>query len=264
MRQATQLTQRHHSEPKDHSMNMRLFPFSLILLPLVAAGWLPVHGQTAANADQPVLIVMEGVPLPDAIRNLARQAGMNLILDPVLTGSSPGADGTRYKVPTINIRLENMTARAAMEEILKGHKLVLIENPATAVFRITFADRGAKPVEATQVIGDTNKIIPLLIMDDVPLAEALRQLTTAAGLKVVLDGNLSGAPDSTGRRMPQPFVSFRWEKLSAAQALAALLDAYDLQMRLTADGETYRISTKPKPDNNAGSPKPAQNPSAGK
>lgn len=245
-------------------MNMRLFPFSLMLLPLIAAGWLPSHGQTPASADQPVLIQMEGVPLPDAIRNLARQAGMNLILDPVLSGSSPGADGTLYKAPTINQRLENMTARAAMEAILKEHKLVLIENPATTVFRITFADRNAKPVEAAQVIGDTNRIIPLLIMDDARLAEAVRQLTTAAGLKVVLDGNLSGAPDATGRRMPQPFVSFRWEKLSAAHALAALLDAYDLQMVLTADGETYRVSTKPKPDNKAGSPKPAQNPSAGK
>jgi hypothetical protein len=264
MRPATQLPQQHHFEPKDHSMNMRLFPFSLMLLTLVAAGWLPANGQTPASADQPVLIQMDGVPLPDAIRNLARQAGMNLILDPVLTGSSVDANGKFYQPPTVTKRLENITARAAMEEILKGHKLVLIENPATTVFRITFADRGAKPVKAAQVTGDTNKINPLFIMDDVPLADAVRQLATAAGLKVVLDDNLSGVPDSTGRRMPQPFVSFRWEKLSAAQALAALLDAYDLQMRLAADGETYRISTKPKPDSKTGSPKPAQNPSAGK
>lgn len=245
-------------------MNMRLFPFSLMLLPLVAVAWLPAHGQTPANSDQPVMIILSDTPLPDAIRNLARQANMNLILDPVLTGSSPGADGMPYKAPTINKRLENMTARAAMEEILKEHKLVLIQNPATTVFRITFADRGAKPVETAQVIGDTNKISPLLIMDDVPMADAMRQLATAAGLKVVFDGHLSGAPDSTGRRVPQPFVSFRWEKLSAAQALAALLDAYDLQMRLTADGGTYRVSTKPKPDSNVGSPKPTTKPSSGK
>jgi hypothetical protein len=264
MRQATKLPQPHHSEPKDNSMNMRLFPFSLILLPLVAAGWLPAHGQTAANSDQPVLIQLEGVPLPDAIRNLARQADMNLILDPVLTGSSPDANGKPYRPPSVTKRLENKTTRAALEEILKEHKLVLIESPATTVSRITFADRNAKPVEAAQVIGDTNMIKSPVIIEDIPLTMALRELAKAAGLKIELDAGLSGGLNSQGRMTPESYVSLRWEKLSAAQALAAVMDTYDLQMTLTADGETYQISTKPKPDSKAASPEKAQKPVTGK
>jgi len=220
--------------------------------------------QPATGVDQPTLIVLEDVPLPDAIRNLARQATMNFILDPELTSTSIDASGKFHRPPSVTKRLENKTTRAAMEEILKDHKLVLIENPATTVYRITFADRNAKPVEAAQVIGDTNMIKSPVIIEDIPLTMALRELAKAAGLKVELDAGLSGGLNSQGRMTPESYVSLRWEKLSAAQALAAVVDTYDLQMTLTADGKTYRISPKPKPENKTGSTQPTPNSSPAK
>src|SRR5437879_2702402 len=51
----------------------------------------PADNQEAVSRD-PVLplIVIEEVPLPDAIRNLARQMNLNYILDPRVPGSNFG------------------------------------------------------------------------------------------------------------------------------------------------------------------------------
>lgn len=235
-------------------MNMRLF--SLILSPLLFI----ITSQLPANAQ---MIVLEDVPLRDAIWNLARQADMKLILDPVLTGSAPDADGKYYRAPSVSKRLENVTARAALEQILADHKLVLIENPVTTVYRITFANRGTKPVPASQVIGNTNNVIPLLLMDEVPLNEALNQLARQAGLKIALDPKVLGAPATPGARPPTlpPRVSFRWENISGAQALAAVLDAYDLKLVKPATGDQYEVSPKAMTESQPGSPEKPKAPS---
>ena len=236
----------------------------ILTVAVVAIGSNPANGQTDASSSIP-LIVIDSVPLTDAIRNLARQGRMNLILDPKLSGSFVGPDGKFVRQPEINARWENLTARQALERLLTEQKLVLIESPATTVVRITFADRGAKAVEASHVIGDTNKLVPLMILDDVPLGAALSQLARGAGLNVELDPTLSGAAmDSRGRMTPQPTVSLRWEQLSSAQALAAVLDAYDLQMVKDATGDKFRISPKAKTDIKPDSSEKAQKPAAEK
>lgn len=201
---------------------------------------------------------MEHVSLNMAIQNLARQEGMNLIFDPVLSGSSRGSDGEFYKQPYINARWENITPREAIGRLVKEHKLVLIDNPATTVARITFADRGAKPVDAAQVIGNTNKIVPVMILDYVPLGEALSQLAREAGLDVELNSVVSPAGMDPRKQWPPLTVSFRWEQLSSAQALAAVLDAYDLQMVKDAAGEKFLVSPKAKTDIKPATPEKAQ------
>src|SRR5262249_42039401 len=70
---------------------------------------------TATNAPvQPggviPLIVMDDVPLTDAIKNLARQAGLNYILDPKVAFGQPGPDGRPIPQPSVSIRWENVTA----------------------------------------------------------------------------------------------------------------------------------------------------------
>src|SRR5437016_104107 len=56
------------------------------------------------------LIVMDDVPLTDAIKNLARQAGLNYMLDPKVAFGQVGADGKPVPQPTVSIRWENVTA----------------------------------------------------------------------------------------------------------------------------------------------------------
>lgn len=67
-----------------------------------------------------------------------------------------------------------------------------------------------------------DEVIPLIQMDNVPLTDALRQLARKARLNVILDLRLSEIPYSGMA------VSIRWEKVTAREALTALLDNYGL------------------------------------
>ena len=76
-------------------------------------------------------------------------------------------------------------------------------------------------------------------MDSVFLTEAVTQLARSASLAVSLDPELSAADfDAQGA------VSFRWERITARQALAALLDNYDLVMIEDRATSAARITRK--------------------
>ena len=82
----------------------------------------------APGAQSPIipLIVMDDVPLPDAIQQLARQAKLNYSLDPQIVS-------LRKKV---SIRWENVTARRALLAVLDNYELLLINDPKTGIARI--------------------------------------------------------------------------------------------------------------------------------
>jgi len=96
---------------------------------------------TNAEPDGVVIptIVMDEVPLTDAIKNLARQAGINYILDPKVVFGPTGADG-RQIVPNISIRWEKVTAEQALTTLLTTYSLQLVEDPKTKIARITVRD----------------------------------------------------------------------------------------------------------------------------
>lgn len=71
--------------------------------------------------------------------------------------------------------------------------------------------------------GTTN--IPLIVMDDVPLADALRNLARHAGFSYMIDPQLFEHWSRTGH----PLVSMRWENVTALQVLAALLHNHNLE-----------------------------------
>jgi len=93
-------------------------------------------------------IVMDEVPLTDAIKNLARQANLNYILDPKVTFGPPTPDG-KIPVPNISIRWENVTAEQALNTLLTTYGLQLVEDPKTKIARITVKDPAAPdPLES--------------------------------------------------------------------------------------------------------------------
>jgi type II secretory pathway component GspD/PulD (secretin) len=105
----------------------------------------PVEADTNAPVAAAVVIptiVMDEVPLTDAIKNLARQAGLNYILDPKVTFGPVGPDG-KSTVPNISIRWENVTAEQALNTLLTTYSLQLIEDPKTKIARITVRDPAA-------------------------------------------------------------------------------------------------------------------------
>jgi len=77
------------------------------------------------------------------------------------------------------------------------------------------------------------EVISLIELREVPLTEALRQLARQARLNVILDPRLSEAPYSNMT------VSVRWEKVTAQEALAALMDNYGLVL-----GESSRAPAR--------------------
>jgi hypothetical protein len=107
--------------------------------------------------------------------------------------------------------------------LLAERKLVLVTNPVTTVARIAPASLGVKPVPASQVGTNLGSVIPLMVMDDILLAEAINKLAVAVPLKISLDAKWAESVEKAGVA-----VSFRWEKITARQALVALLDNHEL------------------------------------
>ncbi len=123
-----------------------------------AADAAPAAPATAAPAEveaQPgaliPLIVMDDVPLTDAIRNLARQAGLNYMLDPKIGYGQPGPEGKAVAQPTVSLRWEKVTAEQALMALLANYNLQLTEDPKTKIARVTVKDPAAPDPLVTRV-----------------------------------------------------------------------------------------------------------------
>jgi type II secretory pathway component GspD/PulD (secretin) len=117
-----------------------------------------VETAPAASAPAPdttgliPLIVMDDVPLTDAIKNLARQAELNYMLDPLIGFGQPAADGRPVPQPTVSIRWENVTAQQALTALLGNYNLQITEDPKSKIARITTKDPAAPDPLVTRII----------------------------------------------------------------------------------------------------------------
>jgi type II secretory pathway component GspD/PulD (secretin) len=107
--------------------------------------------QAAVPASIP-LIQFQDVPITTAIENLARQAGINYLLDPKIGYGQPDANGQVKPEPTLSIRWENITAAQALVALLDNYGLQLVENRQTHIARITTKDPSAPPPLSTRVV----------------------------------------------------------------------------------------------------------------
>ena len=104
------------------------------------------------------------------------------------------------------------------------------------------AESAAAPAEAPV---DAGAIIPLIVMDDVPLTDAIKNLARQAGLNYMLDPKVAfGQTGPDGKPGPQPMVSLRWESVTAQQALGALLNNYNLQITEDPKSKIARVTVK--------------------
>ena len=214
-------------------MNARAYQFAALSMYFAVFSSFPARGQ-ADSAPRIPLIVISNTPFKDAIRNLATQMDTNLILDPRVEGEP------------VTVRWENTSAKAAMDQLLKEQGFTAIYSPATSVCRIVGTNMSVKPVAADQLHGDTNTI-GLIAFDDAPLTMAIANLGRQAGLQIELDPKLTEPTLNAEGKFVRPLhisTSARWKDISAAQALAALLDNYDLSA--TKDQSTGKLRIKPK------------------
>src|SRR5882724_6309522 len=105
----------------------------------------PVETAVVVPAGPPIipLIVMDDVPLTDAIKNLARQASLNYMLDPKISFGQPGPDGKPTPQPSVSIRWENITAAQALNALLNNYSLQLVDDPKNKIARVTVQDPAA-------------------------------------------------------------------------------------------------------------------------
>lgn len=98
------------------------------------------------------LIQFQDVPITTAIENLARQAGINYLIDPKIGYGQPDQNGQIKPEPTLSIRWENVTAEQALMALLDNYNLQLISDRKTQIARITTKDPTAPPPLSTRVV----------------------------------------------------------------------------------------------------------------
>jgi type II secretory pathway component GspD/PulD (secretin) len=137
---------------------------------------------TAAHDPNAIipLIVMDEVPLTDAIKNLARQAGLNYMLDPKINYGGLKPDGTPNTQPTISLRWENLTADQALNAVLKTYNLVIQDDPKTKIALITIKDPAAPDPLVT-------KIIQLKYSDPTNMVSSVQTVLLDKRSKVIAD-----------------------------------------------------------------------------
>lgn len=203
----------------------------------LAIGLFPPLFTVAALAQDKVmpLVKFDDVPIRDAIKNIARQAGINYILDPRVPGTDPGGK------PWITETWTNATAKTAMASLLAQYKLEMVYSPSTTITRIAPVALAVKPVPAGAVNTNDTMTMPLISMEEVPLRDAIINLARQGQLKITFDSSLSAPAFDLNQS-----VSLRWSHVTIPQALAALLDNYGLVLNEDPGGASARISLKPK------------------
>jgi len=116
----------------------------------------PPSASSTTNAGPAVeyipLIAFSDVPITTAIEHLARQAGINYMLDPKIGFGQPDQNGQIKTEPQLSIRWENITAESALLALLDNYSLQLVVDKKTAIDRITMKDPTAPPPLITRVI----------------------------------------------------------------------------------------------------------------
>jgi hypothetical protein len=198
------------------------------------------------NEVRPFIVEMHDMPISRAIEALARNAGVNYLVDSRLCDwwLLPNSDGYSTHEPTVTFCSTNLPAKQALTRILQEHHLALIEDPVTTIARITFTNQVINPADASLVGSVTNKAIPIQF-EDVPITTCLESLARLAGINYLLDPKIGyGMPDNNGQIKPEPVLSVRWENITPIQAFVAICENYDLD--IVNDAATGAIHIKPK------------------
>ena len=108
------------------------------------------------TTDQVVdLVAFDAVPLPDAIRTLALQAGLNIEFDPKLLNPPP-VNGQPVPIPTVTEKWHNVTAMQALTALLDNQDWELLWDAKSHIGRIT-----ARNPNALEPLVETGPAAPL-------------------------------------------------------------------------------------------------------
>src|SRR6185295_1005032 len=98
-----------------------------------------------------------------------------------------------------------------------------VATPSTSVNTGVLPASGLTNSPGTEIARTgTNEVVPLIVINDVPLIDAVKNLARQAGLNYLPDPKLATVTN-------QPNVSMRLENVTAQDALMAVLETYNLQ-----------------------------------
>ena len=136
--------------------------------------------------EQVPLIVIDDVPLTDAIRNLARQSGLNFQFDPRITATNQ---------PAISIRFENVTPQEALDAVLVNHDLKLDRDPRSPIARVTYREPGAEEPLVSRIIqlkySDPTNLIQIVRSTLSPRSQVMADTRTSQLIVTTTERELS-------------------------------------------------------------------------
>jgi len=143
----------------------------------------------AAKPDEPVpLIVIDDVPLTDAIRNLARQAGLNFQFDPRISASNQ---------PNVSIRFENVSATEALNAVLDNYNYTLVKDSKSKIARITIKDPKAEEPLVSKIVqlryADASNLVAVVKSTLTPRSSVLADPRTAKLIVTTTDKEMDKA-----------------------------------------------------------------------
>ncbi len=123
-------------------------------------------------------------------------------------------------------------------------KLTLILGLAVASAN-GFAQDTNPPAAGEPVTTTAGDVVPLIVIDEAPLIEAVKTLARQANINFILDPRLTNPePGPDGKAPVPPNVTIRFENVSAEDALVSVLETYSLTMVRDPKTKVARITIK--------------------
>jgi type II secretory pathway component GspD/PulD (secretin) len=109
---------------------------------------------------------------------------------------------------------------------------------------VCFAQDTNPPAAGEPVITES-EVVPLIVIDEAPLIEAVKTLARQANINFILDPRLTNPePGPDGTVPVPPNVTIRFENVTAEDALVSVLETYSLTMVRDPKTKVARITIK--------------------
>jgi Flp pilus assembly secretin CpaC len=199
------------------------FPITLRLPPLAIIGALAEAGQLEVEVDARINNGLDaaGNPIPNWTEPVFRQ-------------------------------WENKTARDALEEFLAGYKLVLVAQPGTKKFLVTYPEAAPKPEAGPAVAQEPlDRVLEMLSLDE-SVPEAIRTVAAKGKMNISIDPAVAVACQPLGKgpdNKEMPALTNKvvetWQNITVRGALEALMAPRGLMLVQYSNTPIPTVTFKP-------------------
>jgi len=164
-------------------------------------------------------VSFDDLPLPDAIQQLTKLAGLTCQIDPVLLNRK-AADGTPIPPPTVKERWKNVSPLQALYALSENYGCLVLWGPGPSPQPIIYAGGAADPrvikvnlLDKTPAAGalaapanadQGDEIVAAMTFDNLPVTDAIRSLAVLARVNIQFDPQLFKPPDANHAPLPAP------------------------------------------------------------